>query len=180
MILTGPRKVTVVPLGEIPPAFLWFVTRGIERYLPVAKVELRMNGGFDPGFAVDPKRKQARVEMLLDQLSAVKDPNDLTLGICDVDIYAPGLNFIFGQANPTTRTAVISLARLAGPPGSSDREELRRIRALKEAIHELGHLMGVGHCRNTSCIMHFSETVASSDRKTPEFCPRCLKRISGS
>ncbi|MBV9667768.1 MAG: hypothetical protein JO327_06520, partial [Nitrososphaeraceae archaeon] len=32
-------------------------------------------------------------------------------------------------------------------------------RIVKEAVHELGHAFGMNHCRNTSCVMHFSALV---------------------
>ena len=37
---------------------------------------------------------------------------DRILGVVDVDIFAPGLNFIFGEADITGRKAIISLQRL--------------------------------------------------------------------
>jgi archaemetzincin len=172
----GGRRVLVLPMGRIDPALLWFVAQGLRRYLPLAQVLLETGEGLEPSFAVDPRRKQARAEMLLDRLIWHKPAESDILGICDVDLYAPGMAFVFGQAAPAEGAAVVSLARLSGSRGAA-REDLRRIRALKEAIHEIGHLLGLTHCRNASCIMHFSETIADSDRKGPDFCPRCRKRL---
>jgi len=50
-------------------------------------------------------------------------------------------------------------------------------RALKEAVHELGHLLGLPHCDNPRCIMFFSNTLADTDRKGPGFCPACRGKL---
>lgn len=39
-----------------------------------------------------------------------------------------------------------------------------------EAIHELGHAYGLGHCGDPHCVMWFSNTVAESDRKGMRLC----------
>ncbi len=86
----------------------------------------------------------------------------------DVDLYAERLNFVFGQAQIGGGTAVISLNRL-----SSEDRHLFLTRALKEALHELGHATGLGHCDDERCVMHFSNTLADTDLKGPGYCQAC-------
>ena len=50
-------------------------------------------------------------------------------------------------------------------------------RGLTEAVHELGHTYGLGHCRNPRCVMFFSNSLVDTDRKGPEFCPDCKKQL---
>ncbi|MHB1160836.1 MAG: hypothetical protein ACYC3V_10980 [Chloroflexota bacterium] len=54
-------------------------------------------------------------------------------------------------------------------------------RAIKEAIHELGHTYGLEHCGDPLCVMHFSNTLMETDRKSDRFCPdhegRLLKAL---
>lgn len=97
----------------------------------------------------------------------------LALGFTDQDLYVPRMNFVFGLASCDARSAVVSAFRL-GPHES----EILRVRLLKEAVHELGHLHGLGHCADPLCVMYFSNCLADTDRKSPDFCGRCSPMIA--
>ncbi|WP_048147973.1 archaemetzincin family Zn-dependent metalloprotease [Palaeococcus ferrophilus] len=105
-------------------------------------------------------------------------PGNFTLGITDVDIYEEGFNFLFGLAVPRLGRAVVSLHRL-DPRfyGEKFDESLFMERALKEALHEFGHLMRLPHCPDWNCLMHFSNSIIEVDMKGDRFCQRCLKRL---
>ena len=51
-------------------------------------------------------------------------------------------------------------------------------RAVKEAVHELGHTCGLGHCRNPRCVMFFSNTLHDTDVKGPGFCTACRDKLN--
>lgn len=97
-----------------------------------------------------------------------------TLGITDVDLFAPGLEFVFGEATLGGCCAVVSTARLR-PENYGEAPDRRRFlrRLLVEAVHELGHVAGLDHCTVPRCVMSPSRIIEDSDRKGPDFCPAC-------
>ena len=100
------------------------------------------------------------------------------LGVVDVDIYAPGLNFIFGEAEFLGEAALISLYRLKPEfYGKPSDWSLFTQRAVKESVHEIGHTLGLRHCSNPTCVMYFSLHIGMTDMKREYFCPLCRRRV---
>jgi archaemetzincin len=133
-----------------------------------------------PDYAYHKKRNQYLSTAILKTLMEQKEymAYGKVLGVVDQDLYVPELNFVFGEAGQ--KAAVISLTRL--------RQEFYRLpqnqnlfykRVLTEAVHELGHTYGLGHCRNPQCVMFFSNSLMDTDRKGPNFCFECNRKISG-
>jgi archaemetzincin len=126
-----------------------------------------------PASAWSTERKQYLSTAILDSLARVKQPRwERLLGIADVDLYVPQLNFVFGEGDSRRGVAVFSLARLHGS------DELFRKRATTEAIHELGHTYGLSHCDDPHCVMWFSNTLAETDRKGTRLCSRQAKELA--
>ena len=58
-------------------------------------------------------RRQFRSTAILDVLARVRRPEwERLLGVADVDLFVPELNFVFGEADSRRGVAVFSLARL--------------------------------------------------------------------
>ena len=126
-------------------------------------------------------RGQHLASLLLTGLPLPTHSGDRVLGAVDADIFAPGLNFVFGEAEIGERRALISLQRLRQEfYGLPQDENLFRERALKEAVHELGHTYGLGHCTDFTCVMHFSNSLRDTDLKGWNFCHNCRKKVSPS
>ncbi len=168
--------VALAPVGATPRADVEALVPAVARAfgretLVAAGLEL-------PRWAYQAARRQYLATGILDVLERARPPEwERLLGIADVDLFAVDLDFVFGEADPRAGVAVMSLARL--------RDEdvgLFRRRAETEAIHELGHAYGLGHCRDRGCVMWFSDTLAETDRKGTRFCrvhARHLERALG-
>src|SRR5438105_988177 len=66
-----------------------------------------------PSQAFSRQRDQWRAAVILDALADAKRADWLRLlGIADVDLYAPDLNFVFGEADERRGVVVFSTARL--------------------------------------------------------------------
>ena len=129
--------------------------------------------------AYNPERKQYLSPNLLRHLSTpLREKNEKTVGVADIDLYAPRLNFVFGQADISSETALVSLCRLRQEYYGLPPDEARLIeRATKEIVHELGHTFGLEHCPNRKCVMHFSNCLADTDYKELSFCSECRPKM---
>jgi archaemetzincin len=124
-----------------------------------------------PAHCEDKGRGQWHSTKMLEGIPRAKG---MALGVTEVDLYVPGLNFVFGEADPGRGVCLISLARLREEFwGRASNEELFVGRAVKEAVHESGHLLGLPHCPDPKCVMHFSNSLLDTDVKGRGFCERC-------
>ena len=142
-----------------------------------------------PPQSYDSQRQQCLSSEILKTIleSASTDDNKI-LGITEVDLFIPIFTYIFGEAQLDGRAGLISLARLkpqlydeppddAPSPCVQELGELYKLRALKEAVHELGHTFGLKHCPEPNCVMRFANNIGEVDSKEYTFCPSCRDLI---
>lgn len=123
-----------------------------------------------PAHAYHHSRGQYEGNMLLQMVCCL--PRRWLLGVVGADLYVgEAAEFVFGIAQIPGKCALISLSRLRRE------EELRRQRAVTEAVHELGHTLGLPHCPDPHCVMHASDTVEDIDRKSSGLCATCRGKL---
>jgi archaemetzincin len=105
-------------------------------------------------------------------------PGEMVLAIVEVDLFIPVLTFVYGEARLGGRSAVVSTFRLAeGGDGEPCDQDLFLSRVEKEAVHEVGHMLGLTHCVDRNCAMYPSNTLVQTDSKGPRLCPGCHARL---
>jgi archaemetzincin len=171
------ENIIVKPLIKIEEKILKEIKEHLKRIFNL-KIEVDFQK-INCDFAFNPIREQYLASLILEELEKFKrNFNEKWLAICDFDLYSEGLNFIFGEANLDSQISIISLTRLKEEFYSLPKNEKLFIeRIKKEAIHELGHLFYLGHCKNRKCVMHFSNCLADTDEKNSEFCQECKKNL---
>jgi len=173
-------RIAILPFGLVNEAVLEEIRRTLSEIFPHTEIFVLKDMLHLPDEAYNPKRGQYHSSRVLSLIQSypMKLGVDRILGITEADLYVPRLNFVFGEASPYG-TAIISLFRLRPEfYGESSNRELFFERASKEAIHEIGHTLGLGHCRDPRCVMFFSNSIFDTDRKMLSFCRNCKSKIS--
>lgn len=124
-------------------------------------------------------KKQHSAMAIIEELqSLVASEGQYLLGVTSVDLFAPSLNFVFSHSQPEARVGVVSTHRLRPEYyGNPAEDDLLFQRVLKEAVHELGHVLGSKHCFQSRCVMAFSNSIFDTDRKDSFFCGECERRL---
>jgi len=172
----GRREVILVPVGRVDKEVLKKLRDDLGR---VFERQISIGRGMpQPDYAFNKRRNQYFSSAILNTLREQKEYRaaEKVLGVVDYDLYVPELNFVFGEASG--KEAIISITRLRQEfYGLPEDNSLFHKRVLTEAVHELGHTYGLAHCRNSRCVMFFSNSLMDTDRKGWEFCKNCKGKL---
>ncbi len=168
-------EIDLQPVGAVNGAVLQGLKHGLRKTFGCP---IKINQPIPvPSSSFNPDRDQFLSDAFIELLKHVRRDSNPVLGVTEVNLYTPGLNFVFGQAG-SEGAAVISLNLLRQESyGQPEDPALLAERALKEAVHELGHTFGMGHCQDTVCVMHFSNSLMDTDLKKAFFCTKCQPKL---
>lgn len=168
-------ELKIIPFGNISKELINSITEELSFSFNTLS-EIGESAGLPKEF-YNVFRHQFLADKILNYLSARF--RGKVLAITDEDIYSGELNFIFGQAELPGNVAIISVHRL-NPTfyRKAPDKQLLTERAVKEAVHEIGHTLGFKHCNNTNCVMSFSNTIFDVDKKTKDLCDKCKNKLS--
>jgi archaemetzincin len=173
-------SVCVIPLGSVDPALVQTARAGIDDAyaFPVSTrptAELPAEAWYAP-------RGRYRAEKLLEWLDD-RLPSEqgcsILVGLTTQDISTTKDRYpdwgIFGLAEIEGKSAVVSTFRLVrvGSP-----ESLLRARLVKVVNHELGHVLGLGHCATARCLMEDAKaSIRTVDAEDGRLCPHCASLL---
>jgi archaemetzincin len=102
-----------------------------------------------------PKLDAAKLLKYLGQITG----NSFSLWLLDCELYYPEIGNVIGCS--TDRSALISAFYM----------EFDTV--AKEAIHEVGHILGLDHCRCDNCVMSLSNSAEQVRAKSSQLCEFC-------
>ncbi|HCF62568.1 MAG TPA: peptidase M54 [Myxococcales bacterium] len=134
----------------------------------------------DPKYAFNKDRNQYHSSAILRRLAAMRAKKQIgVLGLTEIDLFVPELDFVFGESDRESGASLLSLTRLRpefyGEPQDMDRV---RARGRVELLHEVGHLLGLSHCEDARCPMFAAILAADTDRKTRALCSNCRAELA--
>ena len=167
-------KIGVLSVGQAPREVLLELVQALPKIFPDTACSVIKKPMPVPADAFVKNRNQYSSSVILNQIRVLAAGNagfGRVLGVIDVDLFASGLNYVFGEAYMPGKAALISLWRLKPDfYGETAGSDVFVSRAVKEAVHELGHTLGLHHCEKSSCVMHFSNSIFDTDKKQSLFC----------
>jgi archaemetzincin len=170
------ERIDFVALDGFPAGLATDLAARTSRHVPLACRVLRTAVAPPPALE---GRTQVDADGALRALEALPVPRDtVVMGLTAHDIGSPLFAYFFGRARLNGRAGLVSTARLSPAfYGLPDDPALTLRRAEIEVLHELGHLLGLAHCRDFACLMHVSTDVETLDSRGTAFCPECARRL---
>ncbi len=147
--------------------------------------------GLEPNFASDAfitsdiseleKQRNQRdaVKVIMYAKNTLKSSDEnprYSLVVTRHDLFMNKMHFVFGLANREMGIGILSTSRLTLRDENVTPSQIKE-RIFKEAAHEIGHLGGLAHCENRTCIMAFSNTLEEVDQKLPLLCDDCKRKL---
>jgi archaemetzincin len=117
-------------------------------------------------------RRQYDAVRLIGRLAQAMPGPTLCLGLTGSDIGTPILTYVLGESQLGGRVALVSFFRLTAQGPEQTLERLAKV-----SLHEMGHVLGLGHCFAPMCLMRSPRNLEMIDETRPEFCNACRYEI---
>jgi archaemetzincin len=168
-------RVELVEVGDVPPGLAAALLAGLPP-------PLTAGGAARLALELEPCRDRTRAQTdgacLLRRLPS-PSADGLLLALTGEDLFLPALTYVFGVSELGAGRGLLSWARLRPqgeePADGAWRRLVRRVTT--EAVHELGHALGLVHCPVAACAMHRTLWPEAIDLKEPAYCPTCRAAI---
>ena len=165
------KNVQLVRIGATTKVELPQLMEPLRKALGI-EVVLSSSSLSEPNYAYNKDRKQYHVTAIVRRLAALKTAEEpLVLGVTDLDLFQPEVAAVFGEANRENGAALVSTFRFE----ASGAGWLSPF--LGEAVHQVGHLLGLSICENDSCAMATPMNIGEAIRRSSIICGSCTEEL---
>jgi archaemetzincin len=106
------KELQLVAVGEVTVHFLKELEQPIAQVLTVTAFPGKPTLP-TPAFAYNKDRQQYHTTAIMRRLLTVKETGvPLVMGVCEVDLFQPDTNFVYGEADRESHVALMSIWRL--------------------------------------------------------------------
>ena len=167
------HSIIISPIGAVDPAITAKISQSVLQVFGLKPENISLIDNVE--FAYNTLRDQYSSTLILERLTELAPVQAFrVLAICETDLFIPILTYVYGEAQLSGKSCIISLFRLKHHEATTAiQTEVLAKRAVKEAIHELGHTFGLRHCPDHACLMHYCRSIDDVDRKSDQFCRYC-------
>jgi archaemetzincin len=173
--MPSPRIETLefVTVGSVPSTLLVDVVARVSR---AVALPCRLGAAL-ARLEAEPIAGRVQIDadrLLADAERCATRPGAVLVALAAPDMGTPLFTHFFGRARIGGRALVVSVARLSPAfYGLPEDAALVARRACLEVVHELGHVAGLRHCADSSCLMHLAHNVEAVDLRGTTWCPAC-------
>lgn len=167
------HNIIISPIGAMDPVIPAKISQAIQQVFGLETETMSLLDNTE--FAYNPVRGQYFSTLIIEKLTELAPARAYKiLALCEIDLFIPILTYVYGEAQLSGKSCIVSLFRLKNRDSTiSTREKAFVKRAIKETIHELGHTFGLRHCTDQACLMHYCRSIDDVDRKSDQFCRYC-------
>jgi archaemetzincin len=167
------KELQLIAVGSITQAFVKELEEPIRTVLNTSVAGGRTTLT-KPQYAFNKDRNQYHSNAIMRRLLTVREPGALmVLGVVDVDLFVPDSQFVYGEADRESKSGVFSTFRL-----KTENQDLLKRRAIVEAVHQAGHLVGLSYCEDVRCTMFFATSITDCDRRNLGLCNNCRNELN--
>ena len=162
----------LVPLGAINQLAANVVAGNLQAILDLSTDILPSHPLPDDAF-MSARRQYDAVKLINTLAAAPSLRAPICLGLTSCDMGTPILTYVYGESQLGGRVAVVSFYRLTTAGRETTLERLSKL-----SLHEVGHVLGLGHCWDHGCLMRSIRNIDQIDDLDLAFCDSCSYELS--
>ncbi len=163
----------LVAVGNVPIQVIRDCEEAITQVLAIPIHHNKTSLG-TPTYAFNKDRSQYHCTAIMRRILTIKSKDAFSImGITDIDVFEPESDFVFGESDRESKSAILSTFRL-----KSERADILKKRLQLEAVHQAGHLLGLSYCEDGRCVMSLATNLAECDRRNLHLCNNCRNELA--